>query len=147
MIGGFQVGPFQTNYQQQAPTPPVVVVSDESRLGGTKARRKKIRGPYSDPRIFEAYIKRCIAEREAPRVNVEVAVLKEALVEAVEQRPDDAEFVALARENTILKRLVAVETTKRDFQALQARQRQIEQQLEELEDEEMRNILMLFIEL
>jgi len=84
------------------PPTPTPTVTTESPLGGSKPR-KKIRGPYSDPRIFEEYVKRCIAEREAPRQNVEVAVLKEALVAEVEQREETgiAETATLLRENQI----------------------------------------------
>lgn len=126
-------------------TPPVVQPEQLS-LGGSKPKRK-VRGPYSDPRIFEEYVKRCIAEREAPRVNVEAAILKEALIAEVERRDTGAEVAALINENQILKRLVALETTKRDVQAILARQRQIERQIEEMEEEEIRNILVLFDEM
>lgn len=40
MIGGFQVGPFQTNYQQQA-TKPIIVGSQPSGVGGRKYRVRR----------------------------------------------------------------------------------------------------------
>jgi hypothetical protein len=45
MIGGFQVGPFQTAYQQVEGDAPVVVV-EEQRGGGDRKRRKRRKGPY-----------------------------------------------------------------------------------------------------
>jgi len=116
--------------------------------GGAKARRK-IRGPYSDPRIYEAYIARCIAERERPRVNVQVAIIKEALVAEVEERRETeyAEIDALLRENQLLERLLALEATKRDAQAIAARQRQIALQIDEIEEEETLTVLRLLDDL
>jgi len=117
-------------------------------LGGAKARRK-IRGPYSDPRIYEAYIARCIAERERPRVNVQAAIIKEALVAEVEERRETeyAEIDALLRENQLLERLLALEATKRDAQAIAARQRQIALQIDEIEEEETLTVLRLLDDL
>lgn len=147
MNGGFQVGPFQINYQQVGAVAVAVrsaVVPD----GGTKAR-PRVRGPYSDPRIFQAYIERCIAERNAPRQNVEVATLKEALIDEVELRrtADLAERDLLLREAQILRRLLAIETARRDIAALTARQNQIARQIQQMEDDEASALLALFDEM
>jgi hypothetical protein len=127
--------------------PPAPVVIPTADLGG--GSRKKIRGPYSDPRIYEAYIARCIAEREKPRINLEAALVKEALVEEVEERHQTgyAEYDALIRENQILERLLALETAKRNLSAITARQRQIATQIEALEDDETRSVIMLLDEM
>src|SRR5882762_2725238 len=129
-IGAFQVGPYQLAYQQGSVVvapPPAPSISG---LGGSKP--KKIRGPYSDPLVYEAYIARCIAEREAPRVNVEIAIIKEALVQEVEQRLeyDYTEVDALIRENQLLQRLLALESANRDLEAIETRQDQIMSQIE-----------------
>lgn len=112
-------------------------------IGGSK---RKIRGPYSDPRIYEDYIKRCIAEREAANRPIEVAVLKDALVAEVEKREqfEYSERDALIRENQILKRLLALAKAKRDVAAMLARQKQIQEQIEEFEEQEAGALLALF---
>lgn len=127
------------------PALPVVISVPEIPFSGGTRNRKKIRGPYSDPRIYEAYIARCIAEREKPKVNLEVALVKEALVEEVEEREQTgyAEYDALIRENQLLERLLALETAKRNLSAIAARQRQIAVQIEAIEDDETRSIIML----
>lgn len=128
--------------------PPTVQVGEPSTLGGSKPHKKR-RGPYSDPKIFEEYIKRCIAEREQPRVSVQAAVLKEALVHEVEERTETAyaERDALLRENQILEQLLAFETAKRDLQAIKARQRQIDRQLRDIESDEVSFLLAVFEEM
>lgn len=133
---------YQESVGVTPPPPPEVPV------GGARAR-KKIRGPYSDPRIYKAYIARCIAEREKPRLNVEMALIKEALVDEVEERrqTEYAEYDALIRENQLLERLVALGETKRDVTAIAARQRQIAGQIEDLEDDEDRSVIMLLDEM
>lgn len=112
-------------------------------------RKKKVRGPYSDPRIYEAYIERCIAERQAPRGNVEVAVLKEALIDAVQERrqADAAELEAITKENELLHRLIAMEKVRRNVESITARQRQISARIEELEDDEARAVITLLDEM
>jgi hypothetical protein len=127
---------------------PTVQVGEPSTLGGSKPHKKR-RGPYSDPKIFEEYIKRCIAEREQPRVSVQAAVLKEALVHEVEERTETAyaERDALLRENQILEQLLAFETAKRDLQAIRARQRQIDRQLRDIESDEVSFLLAVFEEM
>lgn len=113
---------------------------------GTK-RKKKLRGPYSDPRIYEAYIERCIAERQAPRENVEAAVLKEALIDAVQTRAQANELQAITKENAVLHRLIAMEKVKRNVASITARQRQIAARIEELEDDEARAVITLLDEM
>lgn len=128
----------------QPPEPSVVSPVTEPTLAGSKAR-KRIRGPYSDPRIYQAYIARCIAEREKPRINIEVALLKEALVDEVEKRRQTTydEYDALIRENHILERLISFERTKRDLSAIASRQRQISVQIDEIMEQEAQSIIML----
>lgn len=140
------VGKFA--YQESVSITPAVILPPEVQDGGSRGR-KKIRGPYSDPRIYEAYIARCIAEREKPRINLEAALVKEALVEEVEERHQTgyAEYDALIRENQILERLLALETAKRNLSAITARQRQIATQIEALEDDETRSVIMLLDEM
>lgn len=134
---------WQVNGGLAIETPAVVPGGPDS--GSVLARKKRIRGPYSDPRIYEAYIARCIAEREKPRVNLEVALVKEALVDEVEERrqTEYAEYDALVRENQLLERLLAFERTKRNLAAIAARQRQISIQIEELMEQEAQSIIML----
>lgn len=110
-------------------------------------RKKKARGPYSDPRIYEAYIERCIAERQAPRDNVEAAVLKEALIDAVQARARADELAAITKENALLHKLIAVERIKRNVASITARQRQIAARIEELEDDEARAVITLLDEM
>ena len=130
------------SWGSDTPTPPAPAPTPTP-LGGSKRR---IRGPYSDPRIYEAYIARCIAEREAPRTKLVKAILKESLVQEVEKRrsTDYAERDALINENEILQRLVAMEMARRDLNAIHARQLQIERQIELLEQEEAGILLALF---
>jgi hypothetical protein len=117
-------------------------------VGGSKPR-KRIRGPYSDPLIFEEYIKRCIAEREVPRADVATAMLQESLIEVVQTRKsrEFAELETLLEENQLLMRLLVIEGTKRNVTVLEARRRQVEQQLQKLHDEEETVLLALFDEM
>lgn len=120
---------------------PVAVLA-ETPLVGSK-RRVVVRGPYNDPRIFEEYIKRCIAEREAPRTtSLPVAVLKESLVDVVEERRGAGllDWGTLIREQEILARLAAVEQAKRDIRAIEARMIQIAKQLKKLEAAEQERL-------
>jgi hypothetical protein len=114
-------------------------------IGGSRNPHKKVRGPYSDHRIYEQYIARCIAERAAPRTDTAEAVLKEALVGEVEERWQTGydERDALLRENLILERLLTLETARRDLRAIELRQRQIARQLDALDKEEAGILLAL----
>ncbi len=106
---------------------------------GASKRKKKVRGPYSDPAIYEAYVQRCIDERNVPRETpVAVSVLKEELIATVESRPQHGLFdrPVLLDELSILVRLQAVEKAKRALSAIAARIRQIQKQLKQLEDEQ-----------
>ncbi len=120
----------------------------ETPLGGSKPR-KKVRGPYWDSAVYEAYIQRCIVERQAPRESVEVAVLKEALVDEVElrRRQEGIDLSVLIKENEILERLIRMEKAKRDLAAIKSRQQQIARQIQEYEDEEAMALLALFDEM
>lgn len=115
------------------------------------SKRKKLRGPYSDPRIFEEYVERCIAERNAPRTQgTEVAIIKEALVEAVEKRAvDDAKPArsALMQEVKLVEQLADLESSQKSVLALIARKIQIERQLQALEEEEAGMLLAIFDEM
>jgi hypothetical protein len=121
--------------------------------GGAKGKRKKIRGPYSDPRIYDEYIKKAVAEREGkPEQNIELAVVQEALVAQIEEREQTGyeEPAALSMENQLLSRLAELESkNKRLVSKVHARQRQIDAQLEQMkqEEEETGNILILLQEL
>lgn len=119
---------------------------EPSEIAGSK-RKKKVRGPYSDPRIYEAYIERCIAERQAPRGNVEAAVLKEALIDAVQARAQANELAAITKENELLHRLIAMENIRRNVESITARQRQIAARIEELEEDEARAVITLLDEM
>jgi hypothetical protein len=101
------------------------------------ARKKKIRGPYSDPRIFEAYVQRCIAERAAPRVDPAKAAVQEALIHEVEQRraQDIVTLDALVSENEALRAVIDVERSKLGLRALRARQEQIGRQVQAMKKE------------
>lgn len=113
--------------------------------GGSRGKR---RGPYSDPTIYEAYIQRCIAEREKPKENVAAVELKKALVEQVEARWNDKtdEFDALIRENTILKALLEIERVKKNVAAIQARLQQIARQFEDEEEQQILSIAADFLQ-
>lgn len=141
--------PFNAIFDDETFAPQAVIETVSSLLGGSKPK-KKIRGPYTDPRIYEEYIERCIAERNVPRENVEVAILKEALVEQVSQRrteAEDVQYATLVSENQILARLVETETARLNLQALRARQGQIAKQLADIEEEEIRQLLMVWEEM
>lgn len=120
---------------------------------GAKGKRKKIRGPYTDPRVYDEYIKKAIAAREGkPEQNVALAVVQEALVAQIEERQQTGyeEPAALSMENQLLSRLAELESkNKRLVSKVHARQHQIDAQLEEMKQEEdvTRNILILLHEL
>lgn len=101
-------------------------------------RKKKVRGPYSDPKIFDEYVRRAIAERTAPRLDPQKAVLQEALLHEVElrRRQDIIGLDTLTRENETLKALIEVERNRRDLKALKARAQQIGEQYAILEKQE-----------
>jgi len=146
--GGAFGDAWGASWGSSAPEPSPVVVTAPDAAGGSKAKRK-VRGPYSDPRIFEEYIARCIAEREAPRVNVEKAVLQEALVEIVDERAraQQTELSSLIRENKILGKLISLERAKRSISAIASRQAQIRLQIQRMQDEEDEAILSLLQDL
>ena len=101
-------------------------------------RKKQVRGPYSDPAIFDEYVRRSIAEREAPRTDTQKAALQEALLHEVETRrqQDVITLDVLSRENEALRAVIDVERNRRDLQALKARAEQIAEQYAVLERQE-----------
>ncbi len=124
-IGGFSVDS----------APVVSTLSVESY--GSK-RKRQVRGPYSDPAIFDAYVKRILAERAAPRVDPAKAALQENLLHEVEARraQEIVTLDTLASENATLRALIEVENNKKDLRALKARHTQLGEQLVMLERQE-----------
>lgn len=118
---------------------------------GSKGKKKRIRGPYSDPLVYEAYIQRSINELRQPQKNPVLAKAIEELAVIVSLDDEDeerlAELASLSKERDALQKLISLEKAKVSAAILRARQASIERRLEdlELEEEEFRDVAMLMV--
>lgn len=143
-------------YTTQQPAYDMIVAFDSSSglvqpSYGSKGKKKRIRGPYSDPLVYEAYIQRSINELRQPQKNPVLAKAIEELAVIVSLDDEDeerlAELASLSKERDALQKLISLEKAKVSAAILRARQASIERRLEdlELEEEEFRDVAMLMV--